>query len=99
MNYSFTTQVWRYPGDAAWYFASLPAEYTDELKVISNSSRRGFGSIKVEATVGDTKWNTSIFPDNKSGCFMLPIKKEVRLKNHLEDGNRVQIAIELKENF
>jgi hypothetical protein len=99
MRYTFETKIWRYAGEAAWYFASLPSEYSDELKVLSSSNKRGFGSIRVEAEIGKTKWDTSIFPDNKSGCFMLPVKKDVRLMNNLDDGDMTKISISLKEEF
>ncbi|MEO6386711.1 MAG: DUF1905 domain-containing protein [Croceibacterium sp.] len=56
--------------------------------------RRGFGSVKVTARVGDTRWQTSLFPQ-KSGGWFLPIKKPVRLAENLDYGDEITVALEL----
>jgi hypothetical protein len=55
----------------------------------------GFGSVRVDVTIGASKWRTSIFPDTKQGVYMLPIKAEVRKANALTTGSTVRAAIEL----
>ena len=58
---------------------TLPEDAADEIKAIADGSvRRGFGSVRVEATVGPTTWRTSIFPSKESGSYVLPVKKAVR---------------------
>ena len=32
-------------------------------------------------------WRTSIFPDNKRGTYLLPVKKQVRTAEGLTDGS------------
>lgn len=93
MNYTFERKLWKYAGEAAWYFISVPTEYTDELKKLRNTQYKNFGSIKVSAEIGTSKWQTSIFPDSKSGCYLLPVKKEVRLANNIKDGDDVNVFI------
>lgn len=95
MRYSFTGNLWKYPGEAAWYFLTLPIEYTEELKSFRNEHYRNFGSVKIKATIGPISWNTSIFPDNKTGSFLLPVKKDVRIKNSLSEGQFVDCEIEV----
>lgn len=95
MKYSFTTKLWKYPAEPAWYFLTLPIEYTDELKSLRNPHSRGFGSIKVKVTIGLTSWDTSIFPDSKTGSFLLPVKKEVRIKNRLSENQSVKYEIKI----
>ena len=56
--------------------------------------RRGFGSVKVIASIGDSKWQTSLFPQ-KSGGWFLPVKKPVRLAEGLEFGDPVEGELEL----
>ena len=56
--------------------------------------RRGFGSVKVAARIGDSFWQTSLFPQ-KSGGWFLPVKKPVRLAQGLEFGDRVEGELEL----
>lgn len=50
---------------------------------------RGFGSVRVEATVGGTTWRTSVFPDSRGGSYVLPVKRAVREAEDLDDGDQV----------
>ena len=56
--------------------------------------RRGFGSVKVTVTLGGSRWQTSLFP-NKDGSWFLPIKKPVRVAETLEDGDEIEVELEL----
>ena len=56
--------------------------------------RRGFGSVKVTAQVGGSRWQTSLFPQ-KSGGWFLPVKKPVRLAEGLDFGDEVEGELEL----
>jgi hypothetical protein len=46
--------------------------------------------------IGKSLWQTSIFPDSKSGSYLLPVKKAVRLKEGLVEGKSVSVAITLR---
>lgn len=96
IDYTFDADLWRYPGKASWHFLTLPKDVSDEIKVVTSDNRNGFGSVRVKVTIKDTAWETSIFPDNKSGCFFLPVKKQVREKCDLESGDLIKIKIQLK---
>ena len=93
--YKFQARLWLYPGQAGWYFVSLPNELAAELRLTYPHKRAAWGSIKVTATVGKTKWQTSIFPDKRSGTYLLPVKAEVRKSEGLEDGQNVSVSIGL----
>lgn len=56
--------------------------------------RRGFGSVKVTARIGESEWQTSLFPQ-KTGGWFLPVKKPVRLAEQLDFGGHVEGEIEL----
>jgi hypothetical protein len=56
--------------------------------------RRGFGSVKVTAQIGGSRWQTSLFPQ-KSGGWFLPVKKPVRLAEELDFGDEVAVELEL----
>ena len=56
--------------------------------------RRGFGSVKVEATIGDSRWSTSVFPQ-KAGGWFLPVKKAICRAEGLEAGQEVELRLEL----
>jgi len=94
----FTAPLWRYDGDAAWYFVTVPVEVSDDVRELTEGSRRGFGSVRVRATVGATTWTTSVFPDGKRGAFLLPVKKAVRTAEGLDEGDDVGVLLELLDH-
>ena len=59
--------------------------------------RRGFGSVRVDVTVGATSWRTSIFPDSKTGTYLVPVKKAVRVAEHLEPGDEVWAQLQVAD--
>ncbi len=77
MELSFRAKLWLWDGKGAWHFMSLPVEIYNDIKLLS-SGRSGFGSIRVQATIGSTSWDTSIFPDTTRKTYLLPVKKAVR---------------------
>lgn len=97
MTYRFEAAVWKYSGESAWYFITLPFDITDEIDEVAASSKRGFGSVRVEATIGSSTWRTSLFPDSKAKSFLLPVKKQVRLGENLQPEVPVAVALRLVE--
>ena len=94
---TFTSLLWIWKGsDAAgrWYFVTVPDELCDEVRAAAFETRRGFGSVRVEATVGDVSWRTSVFPLNAGG-YLLPVKAEVRRQAGLAAGDEVDVKLEL----
>ena len=92
-----TSLLWIWKGsDAAgrWYFITIPDEQSDEIRAHAFGNPRGFGSVKVEASIGDVTWRTSIFPLNRGG-YLLPVKKEVRARAGLGAGDEVTVELEL----
>ncbi len=95
MRFSFDAELWEHVGSGAWHFVSLPEDVADEIEATAGQRARGFGSVRVEVTVGATRWRTSIFPDRKRGTYVLPVKKPVRTAEHLGHGDiaRVDLAV------
>ena len=93
--YRFPASLWLHGGEAGWHFLTLPAEVADEIDERTAGARRGFGSVRVRVAIGDTTWATSIFPDAKSGSFVLPVKKAVRDAEGIGDGDRVEVTLEV----
>lgn len=91
-----TSLLWIWKGEAAgrWYFVTVPEEHSGEIKAHAFGTPRGFGSVRVEATIGRVTWRTSVFPLN-SGGYLLPVKAEVRKKAELAAGDEVTVRLEL----
>lgn len=96
--YRFQAELWMYTGKAAWYFVTLPHEVADEIEERTAATTRGFGSVRVEVTVGSTTWQTSVFPDSKSESYALPMKRAVREAEGLVDGRVVDLTLRLNED-
>lgn len=79
---------------ATWVFATVPKDDSEEICEIV-PHRRGFGSVRVRVELDGIQWATSIFPDSKSGCFVLPLKKQVRTKAGVDIGDVVELEITL----
>ena len=80
----------RIPGEAAEQIAAHEFERRLEL-----GKRRGFGSVKCTVTLGESRWQTSLFP-NKDGSWFLPVKKPVGVAEELEYGDEVAVELELR---
>lgn len=97
MEFTFSGEVWIYSGDGAWYFATMPLDLADEIQARTAGIRRGFGSVRVKATIGDSTWTTSLFRESKSGSYILPLKKEIRSKEKIDEGDQVQVRFTLTD--
>lgn len=96
MIYLFDAPVWVWDARRTdvWTFVSLPAEDSAEIREFSAGIPRGFGSVKVTATIGATTWRTSIFP-SKDGVYVLPLKKAVRTAEGLAIDDVATVKVEL----
>lgn len=54
------------------------------------------GFVYVKAKIGKTEWDTALFPEKQSGAYLLSIKKIVRKKEDIWEGDIVEISFELK---
>lgn len=93
-RYEFKAPLWLWDarkGDS-WFFLTLPSEVSDEIGVRFGAHAAGFGSIRVEVTIGGTTWQTSIFPEAERG-YVLPVKKPVRKAENLEAGSTASVSL------
>ena len=95
MLFEFEGEVFRWPANEAFYLVSVPKGFSEEIHEISEGLTNGFGSLKVEATIGSVTWRTSIFPESKTGLFDLPLKAMVRKVNSLTVGSVARVKLEV----
>jgi len=88
------SEIWLWKGKAAWHFITIPLKLSKEIKAF-DIPRKGFGSVAVKVTIGNTTWQTSIFPEKK-GTYVLPIKAAVRKSENLKSGDKVSVKITLQ---
>ena len=103
-THTLTAQLWIWTTDkapASWHFLTLDGEVAEAIHALAlmrrleGGRKRGWGSIKVRATVGDTSWETSIFPAKEMGSWLLPVKLAVRKAEGLVARDLVRVVVEV----
>jgi hypothetical protein len=94
-RFTFDASVWEHDGSGAWHFVSLPEPDADDIEEMFGHHAAGFGSIRVEVTIGATTWRTSVFPDSKRSTYVLPVKKAVRVAEQLTAGSTAHVELEV----
>ena len=94
MNITFNGEIWYWRGPAPWFFVTIPATHSSDLKEISRLVTYGWGVIPVHVRIGKTEWTTSLFP--KDDRYIVPIKASVRKTENLEEGDTVTVRLEVR---
>jgi len=94
-TYHFTAKLWIYSGKGAWHFLTLPKDAAEGIRFFSGGAK-GFMPVAVTAVLGQTTWKTSVFPDSKSGSYLLAVKAEVRKREKLVAGDACTVALTLR---
>jgi hypothetical protein len=83
-------------GKGSWHFLTISPEEAVEIRLasVAHGPRRGFASVRVEASINGVAWRTSIFPQ-KSGGYILPIKADVRRRAEIAAGDEVTVSLNL----
>ena len=87
-DYTVRATVWRWKG-GSWHFATLPMKQAAVIRKRFGASARGWGSIRVRVKIGDTEWQTSLFPERKSKSYLFTIKADVRRAESIDEGDRI----------
>lgn len=96
-TYTFKEKIWLYPGmQGAWHFISVPKKASTMIKERQGKNRRGFGAIAVSVTIERTTWTTSIFPESRSGLYILPLKASVRKAEGLMNGESAKVTLTIR---
>jgi hypothetical protein len=93
--------LWRWTTPAApavWHFVTIDGAAGEELSATAllrrlEGASRGFGSLKVAARIGASRFKTSVFPSKETG-WLLPVKASVRKAEGLVEGDMVALELE-----
>ena len=98
LGFSFTGKCWMWQGKGTWHFITLPQDKSEEIKFFSENmqgKRRGWGAVRVQVTIGNTAWETSIFPHTKVDAYIFPIKMDVRKKEKIAAEDIVKVTLKI----
>ena len=87
-------QYWSNGDEGGSHFMSLPGLESLEIRAHAFMNPRGFRSVRVDCTIGDVTWRTSVFPQ-KSGGYFLPVKIDVCRRAGITVGDEVSVQLEL----
>ncbi len=97
IEHTFSAPLWIYQGQGAWHFITLPKQTAKDIKALITGPRRGWGSVRVQVTIGSTTWKTSIFPYKEVESFILPVKLAVRKAEGLMPDKKVSVTLVVLE--
>ena len=96
-----TGPLWRWTGSSngTWHFLTIDGAAGEALSGTAlmrrlEKSIGGFGSLKVSARIGDSTFNTSLFPSKNLG-WLLPVKASVRKAEGVSEGDVVEVVLEV----
>ena len=111
---SYTAPLIRWQGERGTYhLLSIDGEAAEQiamherLRRLEYGARRGFGSVKVMARIGETEWESSVFPQRKSSPsnsaatgqqereWILLVSKKVMRAEGLEAGEPISLKLDL----
>lgn len=91
----FEAEIWKYEGPGGWHFVTLPGDVGFQIKAENAGRAPGWGMVKVRATVKGISVETSVFPDKKSGSYLLPLKASMRKAAKLAAGDAIRIRLQI----
>ncbi len=91
----FEAEIFRHE-EGSWMFVATGPDVEEEIRA-RGGPPRGFGSVRVEATIGSSTWRTSVFPSATLG-FVLPVKKPVRVAEDIDEGALVTVRLRVLES-
>jgi hypothetical protein len=90
-GWEFEAEIWASESVGSWAFVTVPPDVDEDIRLLSGPPR-GFGSVRVEVTLGGSTWRTSVFPDKARG-YVLPLKKAVRRAESLDIGDPARLRL------
>jgi hypothetical protein len=102
-SWSFTGPLWLWRGKArdgtptstAWHFLTIDGEVADAIRAAAPGRSAAWGSVYVTVTIGNTSWQTSVFPSKDVSGYLLPVKASVRKAENLSEGDVVAVQLSL----
>ena len=72
----------------------VPEAQVEVLRSVAKEVTYGWGMIPVELALGDTVWETSLWP--KDGGYLVPVKDRVREAEGVDEGDVVTLRLTVR---
>lgn len=93
MTVKFSGELWYWRGPAPFYFLTVPEREAKAIKELERLVTYGWGMIPAVVRIGGTEWKTALWP--KDGAYVVPLKARVRQAERLEEGQIVEVVLEI----
>lgn len=90
----FEGEVFSWRGPSPYHFVEMPAFACEELRMLAPIVSYGWGVIPVRVKIGDTEFDTSLFP--KNGGYLVPVKDVVRKAEAIGPGDPVVVELTIR---
>jgi len=95
MEFDFSGRVIEWRGPSPYYFVHVPDEESADIREVAAMATYGWGVIPVQARIGETAFETSLFP--KDGGYLLPLKDAVRKPLRISAGDDVTVDMTIRQ--
>ncbi len=100
-SWQFSGRLWLWRGKAkdstptstSWHFVTIDGIVAEAIRAAAPGRSAAWGSVPVNVTVGETCWQTSVFPSKDVAGYLLPIKAAVRKAERLAEGDVVTMTL------
>lgn len=93
LEIAFAGPVIEWRGPAPFLFVALPDDQVEAVRAAARAASYGWGVVPVTATIGETRFTTSLFP--RAGGYLLPLKDKVRRATELTLGDVAVVAMRI----
>ena len=83
------------PAKGRWYFLTISGGDAEAIRAAASGRTGGWGSVKIEAELGGSRWATSLFPSKELGGYLLPLKASVRKAERIAEADAIRVVIRL----
>ena len=80
-----------FPIKNPWMYISVPKKYTQMTYHLADR-----GLVAISASLGKSRWNTSLMPMG-DGTHFIPLSKKVRKKERIELGDQIELSFILRK--
>ena len=94
MEMEFAGELWYWRGPSPYHFITVPEDVCVALRAVSGAVSYGWGMIPVTVRIGESAFETSLFP--KDGGYVVPIKDAVRIAEKLTLGDIVTVEMAIR---
>jgi Domain of unknown function (DUF1905) len=91
---TFAGELWYWRGPSPYHFVAVPPDGSAKLKAMSSDVSYGWGMIPVWVRIGETIFDTSLWP--KDGHYIVPIRDVVRVAERLDLGDTVDVELGIR---